>query len=571
MSRSFTFTIEGDVETQVTVVENIDGTLTFTVEVDESSQQADLRGLFFDVTDESVLENLVVVGADVTNSQFEANKVKDLGNGANMNGEKSKKGSGFDAGVEFGTPGKTKDDIDTTSFILGTNDGTPLTLELLTQMDFGVRLTSVGTEGDRESSLKNVGTAPAVPVANDDADVFVEAGDTVVVDVLANDTDADGTLDAATLAFSGADVGTASNVGGQLSYAANDDSVPNVDESTSDTLTYTVDDDDGITSNTASIVVNVIDPGEESDVDSSTVDSPNDQLLTVAMTTEDRTFNDSSFVNIDIDVGALDQPDINVSFVIDESGSVSAAEFVQEQLAVQNAIDLLRAEFLGSGTDVEIQIVQFASGASSATYDLFDSALDNVTTGTPIASQSGGGTNYEAALNQSVTFFTGQGGDENFLLFVSDGQPTQGGEYLDEVAELDALNVSRTAVGFSGATQGTLDQIDNTGGAQVVANAGLIGDAFAASALFPADVFEFNLLVNGVDQGVGIGDLTSNGGGDFSYDGTLLLLDNSHGATNTVVATVGFDTNGDGAADAFRDVTTEIIGTNGSDVIYDIA
>lgn len=58
--RSITFTIpgkNGKPGVEVFVVENADGTLTFTVDVLETNKQGDLRGFYFDIN-ESVLPGL---------------------------------------------------------------------------------------------------------------------------------------------------------------------------------------------------------------------------------------------------------------------------------------------------------------------------------------------------------------------------------------------------------------------------------------------------------------------------------------------------------------------------------
>ncbi|MDF2235866.1 Ig-like domain-containing protein [Albimonas sp. CAU 1670] len=197
--RSLEFTIPGPVDTIVLVEEVValDGSidLRFTVAVDESGGvEADLRGLFWDVADESKLPGLSVVAGespDVTDSQFGADDVTDLGNGANMKGSITKKGAGFDAGVEFGTQGIGKDDIDATSFTLSGADGVDLSLDDIGGMRFGVRLTSVGEDGSRDDSLKLAAEAPHAPDAVDDD--YSHEEDTILTgNVLDNDGDADG-------------------------------------------------------------------------------------------------------------------------------------------------------------------------------------------------------------------------------------------------------------------------------------------------------------------------------------------------------------------------------------------
>ena len=143
----------------------------------------------------------------------------------------------------------------------------------------------------------------------------------------------------------------------------------------------------------------------------------------------------------------------------------------------------------------------------------------------------------ELPADDAVSFFTGQGAEENFMLFVSNCQPFPGAQvFTDAVASLEALNVSRTAVGFGGGTNtGFLDIIESTGGSKVFANVSQLTNAFAASPLYPADLLDFSLLVNGV-QVADKTDLIDLGGGDYSLDSDLFGLDNDLGDTNTVVA-----------------------------------
>ncbi|GMG84889.1 hypothetical protein LNKW23_41050 [Paralimibaculum aggregatum] len=157
-------------EAQARIIE-VNGTLQVTVEVLENGGDiGDIRGLFFHVADESLLSGLVATGPDVGTTQFFANSVKNLGNGANMNGATS----GFDGGVEIGSQGQAGDDIQFTQFVLSHSSQT-LSLDLLTGQEFGLRTTSVGPDGGaREDSLKLIGTeSPDGPAPVDTATITV--------------------------------------------------------------------------------------------------------------------------------------------------------------------------------------------------------------------------------------------------------------------------------------------------------------------------------------------------------------------------------------------------------------
>ena len=196
MAQSQMFIIPGEIATKITITEiKVDGktALKISVVADESEQQADLRGLFFDLgkDGQNFLNKLSVMGADVTDSQFKTDSVKDLGNGANLKGAITKKGNGFDGGVEFGTQGIGKDDIDSTMFVLK-HASKDLDISLFDDVRFGVRYTSVGPEGEREDSLKIAGYSQSTPVAEKDKFKTDEGAKLTGVNILDNDSDPDG-------------------------------------------------------------------------------------------------------------------------------------------------------------------------------------------------------------------------------------------------------------------------------------------------------------------------------------------------------------------------------------------
>ncbi len=197
--RSMTFTIEATATTpgiRISVSE-VDGTLAFTVDVMATSMMtADLRGLFFDVNNDALLSGLIADGAEIT--AFDTTDVINLGGGVNMLGT----ASAYDVGLAFGSAGIGKDDLQQVLFTLSSTLGA-LTLDDLAQVDFGVRLTSIGSPTDvRTDGAKLVAVSTAAPDARDDAYTIFEDGQggldhpaatasPLVFDVLANDTDAD--------------------------------------------------------------------------------------------------------------------------------------------------------------------------------------------------------------------------------------------------------------------------------------------------------------------------------------------------------------------------------------------
>jgi len=146
----------GDVEVELTLSDDAgDGTIWGSLEVVKGA--GDLRGLFLNIADGSLLSGLSVIGDDVT--AFTTGGVIDLGRGSNLNGGGTP--CPCDIGIEFGSPGIGGDDISSTEFWLS-HDTEALTLALFFDEWVGVRVTSVGDDYDssREDSAKLMGVLP---------------------------------------------------------------------------------------------------------------------------------------------------------------------------------------------------------------------------------------------------------------------------------------------------------------------------------------------------------------------------------------------------------------------------
>ena len=137
----------------------------------------------------------------------------------------------------------------TTGVVTYTHDGSETTSDSFTY-----------TVDDNNGATSNTATVTITvtpvndpPVANDDADTVAE-GASVDIAVVANDTDADGTVDATTVTID-TDVTNGTTLvnptTGVVTYT-HDGS-----ETTSDSFTYTVDDNNGATSNTATVTITV--------------------------------------------------------------------------------------------------------------------------------------------------------------------------------------------------------------------------------------------------------------------------------------------------------------------------
>lgn len=123
---------------------------------------ADLRAVYLDIVNDSLLSGMSASGEFVTSSQFIADGVINLGRGSNLHGGGTP--CPCDIGVELGTPGIGKDDILSTSFLL--HASVPLSVADFADQLVGVRITSTGPDSfSRGGSAKLAGTFPdTVPV-----------------------------------------------------------------------------------------------------------------------------------------------------------------------------------------------------------------------------------------------------------------------------------------------------------------------------------------------------------------------------------------------------------------------
>ena len=177
MDPTISFNLAGGPGVRVTVVQTADGKLRITAALNASPTVGDLRGLFFHVTDQSLLGGLSVTGATspVGAVQQSANAVNNLGAGVNLLGASAP----MDVGISFGTASALgADDIRSVTFTLE-HATQALSLGFLQQAQFGAVLTSVGTgAAPRVGLVKAIGTSPAnsAPVAADNADSVAEDG-----------------------------------------------------------------------------------------------------------------------------------------------------------------------------------------------------------------------------------------------------------------------------------------------------------------------------------------------------------------------------------------------------------
>ena len=246
--RQIIFTIPGTPGATVTATER-NGSLQFSVDLqNDAKTTGDLRALFFHVNPDKMRGLSVSDGGPLlTQYRVSNNNVLDLGKGANLAGAVK---SGFDVGIEWGSQGK--DGIDyAVGFVLA-NAARNLTLDDIACQLFGVRLDSVSGPGSRgDGAVKLTGLAPAAPDARDDSRTIFEDGKKdglasktpagVVLNVLANDTDADNQA----LTITGFHDGPAHGAAAVSSDGKSVIYTPALDYSGSDSFVYCISDGNG--------------------------------------------------------------------------------------------------------------------------------------------------------------------------------------------------------------------------------------------------------------------------------------------------------------------------------------
>ncbi len=155
------------------------------------------------------------------------------------------------------------------------------------------------TVDDSDAVMSNVATVTinvnAAPVANDDAN-DVDRNSVVIIDVLANDTDSDGTVDETTVvATDGASGTTTVGATGLVTYTP----TPNTGSLAPDSFTYTVKDNKGLISNTATVTVTVNNAAPVAVDDIATIDTDTNATVTVNVVANDTDSDgtiDASFI-----------------------------------------------------------------------------------------------------------------------------------------------------------------------------------------------------------------------------------------------------------------------------------
>ena len=484
--RSLTFTLDtqtgddGMAPATVTITENADGTLSFTItnlETPDDGQIADIRALFFDVSDDALLGTMSATSSEVIISDFDDDgDVDNLGGGATASGTPD---SPYEVGIEFGTSGSATDDYQTVSFTLDSSLR-DLTLDDIALETFVVRQTSVtsDSEGGREDSDKLYGDAPYPVNAIDDAEELDEdttaSGNVFAndIDEDAGDADNDGIPDGLTVTAIDGDSGAVGstitlddgitlvvNADGSYTVDANDADYLSAGESVEFSVDYSVDDGNG-GSDTATLTITV------NGVNDVIVVNSADGLGAVVEDDADPTLTDSGIIEFG-DVDLLDSHTASSSFdstthssqlgsltatlTGDTTGSGTGGE-VTWDYSVSNAA----VQFMAVGeTITESYTVTISDGNGSTVTETVDVTITGVNDDVVITSADTSGAVVEDAADPVLS----DGGTMSFAdVDLSDGHDvTASFTSTDNVGgELGTFSVSETADTTGTGTGGAL-------------------------------------------------------------------------------------------------------------------
>ncbi len=446
----------------VTITEGPDGTLVFDLQIQDTGTLGDVRAIYFDFGNDALIDTLAVEGDDVTDFKTGDEKVSTLGGDTNMNGEVIKTEDGkFDVGVEFGTQGIGKDDVQSTTFTLSSTDGTPLTLDMINEEFFGLRVTSVGEEGSRDGSLKmgEESEMDLAPAALDDG-ATVDEGATISLNILDNDTAGDGatTITAVEGATQNADgswtlsVTTALGSTGTVTIDAAGNLLldtagfAGLDQGELDTVSfdYTIADEDGDTA-TATVTLNVnglSDGGGNNPLPmmvqgSISVQEPvqETQAIVVMIEASDLTKQQNSSLQPTGDMNG----DAFASTLLDQAltGVWDLANELVASGRGDQVIDVV--VFAASTREVSFTAQDLADGytmtssglLATGSFTAFDGIEENLTS-------DNGDIDYNAALTKANDILDLRDADDSHAILLTAQNDSDGTGYAAELAELQA-------------------------------------------------------------------------------------------------------------------------------------
>jgi VCBS repeat-containing protein len=276
-----------------------------------------------------------------------------------------------------------------------------------------------------------IGTNDA-PIVKSNTVFSVETGTVLSDFVTAFDLDGTGALSFALGSVLPTNGGVVMNASGGFDYT------PNAGYLGVDTFEYTVTDSFGDVSTATATI----------EVENST-GTAGGQKISLGLNPTATAQTAAGAVNIGIQSVAATT--VNVGILLDSSGSIGAANWQTLLNQLDTAITALRGQYSGSGVQVDVQIIGYATNAFAyGPFDLFDASLPAQIQALPYL---GGRTAWDKALDLAVDYFLTNPDptDANFMLFLTDGRPSNGA-WANPLAVLqnpnDNIDINIQAFGF---------------------------------------------------------------------------------------------------------------------------
>ena len=424
------------------------------------------------------------------------------------------------------------------------------------------------------------------PIAEDDFFTIGES-ELATLDILLNDSDPEDDPLTVTLLSEPIEGAISLNADGTVAFDPGTDFLALQDGQTA-TVSFLYEISDGELTDTATVTVQIIGEGvciPETVVTAGTGTLVDGTDLTVTLESPDITKDGTADFRFSVDFGDIAQDRYNFVFVIDVSGSTGVDDSFGTGVTVLEAevqaLQALTEDILALGLEdgsFTISIVPFSTSVQIIDFNPNDQdfnfvqtfgddeALDSSVVDASLDALSAGGeTNYLAAVFAAAGTIQqlelAHGDANNIVHFLSDGNPfpenSQPPFLLDIVADPLHAQASVHAIGVGSLVADTtfLDPLDNTGGAEIVADTGALNAAlrdapFEADTVLGATLSVFNDAGNLVDTlDFAPTDFTSTPlGYELSVEG-VTGLDVLIGQTNTAQLAVELDGDGDLVAD----------------------
>jgi VCBS repeat-containing protein len=273
---------------------------------------------------------------------------------------------------------------------------------------------------------------------------------------------------------------------------------------------------------------------------------------------------------VEIGITPADVASVNLAIALDRSGSINRSTWNDMIDATRDALTILARQFEGSDTTVDVKFITFAGDVRvSETYNLQSPELFDVFESNVFDSPRGL-TAWELAFQEAGEFFFSEPSSEaNFLLFVTDGVPTNPTLYLAPLGELkdpnDDYNITISAFGIGNFEEGSLDAVDEN--ATFLVSADQLADAFRTTPIFNPELLNLTIEIEADDgPSIIIPDedisfaLVSEG---TNFELPLASIENIVellGASNRISITAQFDLNNDPSTAEIQLFKSEIIG-----------